>query len=124
MSKTIFLVDDSATILMSVSATLLANGFKVETASDGLQALEKLNAGLKPDLMITDINMPNMGGLELIQNVRTLPDFRSMPILTLTSESHADKRAEGEKMGANGWLVKPIADAELLRVIEQVLPRT
>lgn len=124
MSKTIFLVDDSATILMSVSATLLANGFKVETASDGLQALEKLNAGLKPDLMITDINMPNMGGLELIQNVRTLPDFRSMPILTLTSESHADKRSEGKKMGANGWLVKPIADAELLRVIEQVLPRT
>lgn len=122
MAKTIFLVDDSATMLMSVKATLSMNGFSVETASDGLQALGKLKAGLKPDLMITDINMPKMGGFELIQNVRALPGFRFMPILTLTTESQADKRAEGKKMGATGWLVKPIAGADLIKVIKQVLP--
>jgi two-component system chemotaxis response regulator CheY len=80
MSKTILIVDDSATMLMSVKATLEINGFRVETAGDGVQALTKLKAGVKPDLIITDINMPNMGGLELIKNVRALPGFRFTPI--------------------------------------------
>ena len=122
MAKTIFLVDDSVTMLMSVKATLEMNGFKVETAGDGVQALAKLKAGVKPDLIITDINMPNMGGLELIQNVKTLPGFRFTPILTLTTESQAAKRDEGKKLGATGWLVKPVAGPDLVKVIKQVLP--
>ena len=122
MAKTIFLVDDSVTMLMSVKATLEMSGFKVETASDGVQALAKLKAGSKPDMMITDINMPNMGGLELIKNVRALPGFRFMPILTLTTESQSEKRDEGKRLGATGWLVKPVAGADLVRVIKQVLP--
>ena len=122
MAKTIFLVDDSVTMLMSIKGTLEMNGFTVETASDGVQALKKLNTGIKPDLIITDINMPNMDGLELIKNVRTLPGFRFTPILTLTTESHADKRNEGKKLGATGWLVKPISGPDLVKVIKQVLP--
>jgi two-component system chemotaxis response regulator CheY len=122
MAKTIFLVDDSVTMLMSVKSTLEMNGFKVETAGDGLQALTKLKGGLKPDLIITDVNMPNMGGLELIKNVRTLPGFRFTPILTLTTESDASKRDEGKKLGATGWLVKPVAGPDLIKVIKQVLP--
>jgi len=122
MAKTIFVVDDSATMLMSVKATLEMNGFKVETASDGVQALNKLKTGIKPDLIITDINMPNMGGMELIKNVRALPAFRFTPILTLTTESQAAKRDEGKKLGATGWLVKPVGGADLLKVIKQVLP--
>lgn len=122
MAKTIFIVDDSLTMMMSVKATLEMNGFKVETASDGLQALNKLKAGVKPDLIITDINMPNMGGLDLIKNVRALPGFRFTPILTLTTESQAGKRDEGKKLGATGWLVKPIAGPDLVKVIKQVLP--
>lgn len=122
MAKNIFIVDDSATMLMSVKANLEMNGFKVETASDGVQALNKLKAGIKPDLIITDINMPNMGGMELIKNLRGLPAFRFTPILTLTTESQADKRDEGKKLGATGWLVKPVAGPDLIKVIKQVLP--
>jgi two-component system, chemotaxis family, chemotaxis protein CheY len=122
MAKTIFIVDDSATMIMSVKATLQMNGFQVETAADGQQAYDKLRSGFKPDLIITDINMPNMGGLELIKHVRALPGFRFTPILTLTTESQAIKRDEGKKLGATGWLVKPIAGPDLVKVIKQVLP--
>jgi two-component system, chemotaxis family, chemotaxis protein CheY len=122
MSKTILIVDDSATMLMSVRNTLEISGFKVETAADGVKALEKLSGGFKPDLIITDINMPNMGGMELIKNVRALPGYRFTPILTLTTESQADRRAEGKKLGATGWLVKPVGGADLLKIIKQVVP--
>jgi two-component system chemotaxis response regulator CheY len=122
MAKIIFLVDDSVTMLMSVKATLEMNGFKVETACDGVQALNKLKGGVKPDLIITDINMPNMDGMELIKNVRALSGFRFTPILTLTTESNAAKRDEGKKMGATGWLVKPVSGPDLVKVIKQVLP--
>lgn len=122
MAKTILIVDDSATMIMSVKSNLEINGFKVETASDGVQALNKLKSGCKPDLIITDINMPNMDGLELIKNVRALPGYRFVPILTLTTESQAAKRDEGKKLGATGWLVKPIDGADLIKVIKQVVP--
>jgi two-component system, chemotaxis family, chemotaxis protein CheY len=122
MAKTIFLVDDSTTMLMSVKATLEMNGFKVETAGDGVQALTKLKGGFKPDLIITDINMPHMDGLELIKNVRTLMGFRFTPSRTLTTESQSAKRDEGKKLGATGWLVKPVAGPDLVKVIKQVLP--
>jgi two-component system chemotaxis response regulator CheY len=122
MAKTIFLVDDSVTMLMSVRSTLEMHGFKVETANDGVQAMARLKAGLRPDLIITDVNMPNMGGLELIRTVRATPGFRFTPILTLTTESQAAKRDEGKKLGATGWLVKPVGGADLVKVIKQVVP--
>ena len=122
MSKTIMIVDDSATMIFSIKTALEMNGFKVETASDGVQALAKLKSGIKPDLIITDVNMPNMDWLELIKNVRALPGLRFTPILTLTTESQAAKRDEGKKLGATGWLVKPVSGTELVKVIKQVLP--
>jgi two-component system chemotaxis response regulator CheY len=122
MAKNILIVDDSATMLMSVKSTLEMSGFKVETASDGVQALSKLKGGGKPDLIITDINMPNMGGLDLIKSVRALPGFRFTPILTLTTESQTAKRDEAKKLGATGWLVKPVSGPDLVKVIKQVLP--
>lgn len=124
MAKTIMIVDDSATMRMSISTTLEMNGFTVVAAEDGLVALTKLQSGLKPDLIITDVNMPNMGGLDLIKNVRALPGFRFTPILTLTTESQVEKRDEGKKLGATGWMVKPVAGADLVKVIKQVLPGT
>lgn len=120
MAKKILIVDDSATMLMSVKASLERNGFVVETASDGVQALTKIKAGLKPDLIITDINMPNMGGLDFIKNAR--PILRFTPILALTTESQQAKRDEAKRMGATGWLVKPVDGASLLKVIKQVVP--
>jgi two-component system chemotaxis response regulator CheY len=122
MSKTIFIVDDSPTMTLSVKSALEMNGFAVQTASDGVQALSKLKGGFKPDLIITDINMPNMGGFELIKAVRALPGFRFTPILTLTTESDASKRDQGKKLGATGWLVKPVSGVQLVGVIKQVLP--
>jgi len=120
MMKTIFVVDDSATMVMSVKSSLEMAGFKVETAADGEQAMARITKGLKPDLIITDINMPKMDGLELIRNVRKV--LRFIPILTLTTESQQAKRDEAKKLGATGWMVKPLAAADLVKVIRQVLP--
>lgn len=122
MAKMIMIVDDSQTMIMSLRATLEMNGFKVETAYDGLQALNKLKSGVKPDLIITDINMPNMGGIEFIKNARTLAGLRFTPILALTTESQQTKRDEAKRAGATGWLVKPVAGPDLVKVIKQVLP--
>jgi two-component system chemotaxis response regulator CheY len=124
MAKVILIVDDSATMLMSVKNSLSLGGYQVETADNGQAAIDKLNAGLKPSLIITDINMPVMGGLEMIGKVRALPGCRFFPILTLTTESEAAKRDEGRRLGATGWLVKPISGGDLLKVVKQLLPGT
>lgn len=122
MSKNIFVVDDSATMVMSLKTSLELAGFTVETANDGVQALNKLKGGFKPDLILTDINMPNMGGLDFIRSARTLPGLRFTPILVLTTESQQNKRDEAKKLGATGWLVKPVSGSDLLKVIKQVVP--
>jgi two-component system chemotaxis response regulator CheY len=122
VAKTILIVDDSATMLMSLKSALSLGGFQVETATNGQVALDKLTAGLKPNLILTDINMPVMGGLEMIGKVRAMPSCRFFPILTLTTESETAKRDEGRRLGATGWLVKPVSGADLLKVIKQVLP--
>ena len=120
MPKIILLIDDSATMLMSLKQTLENAAFKIETARDGQEAFKRLQGGLKPDLIITDINMPNMNGIDFIKNARTLLKFT--PILALTTESQATKRDEAKKLGATGWLVKPVGGPDLLKVIKQVLP--
>jgi len=122
MAKTILVVDDSATMVLSLKTTLSMSGFAVETAGQGKLALEKLESGLKPDLILTDINMPVMGGIELIKNVRAMPGLRFVPILTLTTESESGKRDEGKRAGATGWLVKPLSGNDLIAVIRKVMP--
>jgi len=120
MPKTILIVDDSTTMIMSLKTILEVNGFKVETANDGKVALDKIKGGLKPDLIITDINMPNMNGLDLIKNARQI--LRFTPIFALTTESQQAKRDEAKKYGATGWIVKPVSAEMLLKVIKQALP--
>ena len=122
MAKTILVVDDSVTMVMSLRSTLTLNGFQVESAGNGREALDKLAAGLKPDLIVTDVNMPVMGGMELIRKTRTMPGLKFIPILTLTTESELAKRSEGKLAGATGWLVKPVSGDDLIRVIKKVLP--
>ena len=122
MAKRILVVDDSVTMVLSLKTTLTMNGFAVETANNGKAALDLLSSGVKPDLMITDINMPVMGGMELISKTRALPTCKFLPILTLTTETEAAKRDEGKKLGATGWLVKPLSGEDLIRVIKKVLP--
>lgn len=118
---TILLVDDSPTILMSVSMILVKAGMTVETAKDGLEALEKLKKGLKPNLIISDVNMPRLDGVSFVQEARR-NGHRFVPILMLTTESEQSKRAEAKAAGATGWLVKPVAADKLLGVIRQVVP--
>jgi two-component system chemotaxis response regulator CheY len=109
-------------MVMSLKTTLEMSGFQVETAGNGKAALDKIRLGIKPNLILTDINMPVMGGMELIKNLRALPAFRFVPILTLTTESEASKRDEGKRAGATGWLVKPVSGNDLVAVIRKVLP--
>jgi len=122
MAMTVLVVDDSVTMVLSLKTTLAMSGFEVETAANGQEALKKLQSGVKPNLIITDINMPVMGGMELIKNVRAMAAFRFVPILTLTTESEASKRDEGKRAGATGWLVKPVSGNDLIAVIKKVLP--
>lgn len=122
MASTVLVVDDSVTMALSLKTTLSMNGFQVETATNGQEALNRLNAGLKPSLILTDINMPVMGGMELIRHVRSMPGLKFIPILTLTTESALAKKNEGKLAGATGWMVKPVSGNDLVAVIRKVLP--
>ena len=119
MSKTIMTVDDSASVRQMVSMTLKNAGFTVIEASDGKDALAKLGGPV--DMILTDLNMPNMDGISLIKNVRAMAQYRFIPIVMLTTESQADKKAEGKSAGATGWIVKPFKPDQLLAVVQKVL---
>ena len=119
--KTIFLVDDSATILLSISAMLGKAGYGVEKAGSAEEALKKIQGGVRPDLLITDLNMPGMNGIDFIKEVRKLPPLKFMPILFLTTESQQSKRMDAKAAGASGWIVKPAKAEELLAAIKMVM---
>jgi len=114
------IVDDSATVLMSLSAVLTKNGFTVATATDGQDALAKLGT-VMPDLIICDIKMPRMDGIVFVQEVRKRAGLRFTPILMLTTVTDPAKRQAAKAAGATGWLVKPVTPDALLTVIRQVV---
>ncbi|MBI1362417.1 MAG: response regulator [Proteobacteria bacterium] len=122
MSKTILTVDDSASIRQMVTFTLKQAGYTVVEADDGSKGLEVAKSVGDIALVLTDLNMPNMNGLELIRNLRQLPAFKFTPILMLTTESDETKKMEGKQAGATGWIVKPFNPEQLLKVIEKVIP--
>ena len=120
MSKTIITVDDAATMRKMISFTLKGAGHDVIEAGDGAEALNTLKTrGV--DLVITDVNMPNMDGITLTRNLRTLSQFAKTPIILLTTESSPEKKAEGKAAGATGWIVKPFQQEQLLAVVAKVL---
>jgi len=118
MGKKILAVDDSKTMRDMVSFTLKGAGYDVVEAEDGLLALDAISADV--DLVITDINMPNMGGIELVKALRGNPDHSSTPILVLTTESDDSKKNEGRSAGATGWIIKPFEPEKLLKVVQKV----
>ncbi len=121
MSKRIITVDDAATMRKMVSFTLKGAGHDVIEAADGREALTALQQrGV--DLVITDVNMPNMDGLELTRQLRALPAFARTPIILLTTESDPAKKTLGRAAGATGWIVKPFSQEQLLAVVAKVLP--
>jgi two-component system, chemotaxis family, chemotaxis protein CheY len=119
--STIMLVDDSATILLSISSVLTKAGYTVEKAPNAEEALKKFSTGVKVDLLITDLNMPGMNGIDLIKEVRQLPAYKFMPILFLTTESQQSRKQEAKAAGASGWIVKPATADELLNTIKLVI---
>ncbi|MCP5158099.1 MAG: response regulator [Gammaproteobacteria bacterium] len=117
---TILVVDDSASMRQMVEFTLKEAGHQVMVAEDGQVALN-IAQGAPADLVITDVNMPNMDGITLIKELRALPAYKFTPILTLTTESTAEKKMEGKGAGATGWIVKPFNPEKLLATVNKVL---
>ncbi|NEV64874.1 response regulator [Thiorhodococcus minor] len=122
MGKTIMIVDDSASLRQVVGIALKGAGYDVIEASDGKDALAKLT-GQKIHLIVSDVNMPNMDGITLVQEVKKLPQYRFTPIMMLTTETESDKKAQGKAAGAKAWLVKPFQPPTLLDAVSKlVLP--
>jgi len=117
---TILTVDNTASMRQMISFTLHSVGHEVIQASDGQEAL-KVIEGKKVDLVIADINMPNMDGITLLKSLRALADYKFTPILMLTTESQDAKRQQGKVAGATGWIVKPFNPEQLLNVVKKVL---
>jgi two-component system, chemotaxis family, chemotaxis protein CheY len=120
MDKVILTVDDSASIRQMVSFTLKNEGYQVVEAVDGVDALSKLQDN-PADMVLTDLHMPNMNGIELIKKVRSDPAYKFIPIVFLTTESQGDKKQEGKAAGATGWIVKPFKPEQLVGVVKKVL---
>jgi two-component system chemotaxis response regulator CheY len=121
MAKRVLTVDDSKTMRDMVAFTLKGAGFDVVEAEDGVRALAALDK-TNVDLVITDINMPNMDGITLVKQLRSRSGTRSTPILILTTEGGDDKKADGRAAGATGWIVKPFSPDKLLQVVSKVCP--
>ena len=117
----VMIVDDSVSMRQMVGYTLRQGGFEVIEAEHGQDAINKLQ-GTVVDLIITDLNMPVMDGITLIQNVRRQPAMKSKPILMLTTEGLAAKKEQGKAAGATGWIVKPFDPEKLLQTVAKVLP--
>ena len=118
----ILVLDDLPTMVMSLSRILKKAGYDVETAVDGRDGMSKLAAGMKPTIILTDLNMPKMDGIEFIKEARRNAATRFTPIIVLTTELGTLKRDEARVAGASGWLVKPTEPAELLATLKQILP--
>ena len=116
----ILLVDDSVSMREMVGYTLKGASYEVTQAEDGVEAL-KFAQGNTVELVITDINMPNMDGITLIKELRALPAYKFIPILTLTTENSAEKKQMGKIAGATGWIVKPFDPEHLLATVKRVL---
>ena len=118
---TVLMVDDSAAIRKMVEHTLVTAGYRVVTAEDGDIALDLAKSVDPFELVITDVNMPNMDGISLIRELRALDKYQFRPILVLTTESSTEKKMEGKSAGATGWIVKPFVPDQLVDVVQKVL---
>ncbi|MBV5308897.1 response regulator [Chromatium okenii] len=122
MAKTIMVVDDSASLRNVVGIALKGAGYDVIEASDGRDALAKLN-GQKVHLIVSDVNMPNMDGITLVRELKQLPNYKFTPIMMLTTESQPEKKQAARDAGAKAWLLKPFQPPMLLDAVAKlVLP--
>lgn len=122
MAKCVLAVDDSKTMRDMVAFTLRGAGYTVVEAEHGVAAMKVLQAGQKIDVVITDVNMPEMDGITLVRKARALPQCAGTPMLILTTESDQSKKDEGRAAGATGWIVKPFSPDKLLQIVAKVCP--
>lgn len=120
MARLIMTVDDSTSVRQMVAFTLKNADYDVIEAKDGIDALIKAKSA-SVQMVLTDLNMPNMDGIELIQHLRADPAYRFVPIVMLTTESQDEKKKEGRNAGATGWIIKPFKPEQLLAVVRKVL---
>ncbi len=120
MSKTIMIVDDSASLRQVVNIALRGAGYDVIEACDGKDALSKLG-GQKINLIISDVNMPNMDGISFVKAVKQLPNYKFTPIIMLTTESQDAKKQAGQAAGAKAWVVKPFQPEQMLTAVSKLI---
>ncbi len=120
MSKTVLIVDDSASIRQVVSITLKGAGYQVIEGCDGKDALSKLD-GRKVHMIISDVKMPNMDGITFVKNVKQLPAYKFTPVIMLTTEAGEAKKEEGRAAGAKAWVVKPFQPAQMLTAVSKLI---
>ncbi len=120
MSKTILIVDDSLSMRQLVKAALSSAGYMVLDACDGQDALNKL-VGQRVNLIISDVNMPNMDGITFLKTLKNKPEHKFTPVVMLTTESQEEKKREGQAAGARAWIIKPFQPPQLLAAVEKLL---
>ena len=122
MAKTILLTDDSKSIRAVIATVLKVAGYNVIEAGDGQEGIDVLNSGKTVDMVITDLNMPNMNGIEFIWEIRKLSDHVFTPICMLTTESEQEKLQKGESISTDAWINKPIQPVKVLSIVQDILP--
>ena len=120
MSKTILVVDDSASIRQVVSITLKSAGYSVIEAVDGKDALTKLD-GQKVNLVISDVNMPNMDGISFVKEMKQKANYKFTPVIMLTTEGSDEKKKEGQAAVAKAWVVKPFKPEQMLQAVSMLI---
>ncbi|MBI1395789.1 MAG: response regulator [Betaproteobacteria bacterium] len=121
MAKTILIVDDSASLRHVVETALHRAGYDVVQAENGQDALEKLGTGVKPHLIVCDVNMPVMDGIAFVKEAKSLPQHRFTPIIMLTTESRETRKLQAQTAGAKAWMLKPFKPDVLLSAVQKLI---
>lgn len=122
MTRSVLVVDDSVSMRALVCATLKKLGYQTVEANNGQEAMERLRAMPAVDMVITDLNMPIMDGISLVQNLRKLSALQFVPVLMLTTEARTEQKGRAKAAGATGWLTKPFDPKQLTAVVQRILP--
>lgn len=120
MSKTVMIVDDSASLRQVVNIALKNAGYEVVEACDGRDALAKLD-GRRIHLVISDVNMPNLDGIGFVKELKANPSYKFTPVIMLTTESGENRKQEGQQAGAKAWVVKPFLPAQMLAAVSKLI---
>ena len=120
MSKTVMVIDDSGSFRTVVKLALQKAGYTVMEAGDGKEALAKLDGSVKVNLIVCDVNMPQMDGLTFLKHLKTEANYKFTPVIMLTTESQESKKAEGRAAGARAWITKPFQPSQLVDAVSRL----